>query len=68
VQSDSLQNASFSHNQIGNNLKTIISHFGEKFMMSMRKIDRIRSLYYDDGMSMTDVARRLNCSIIFDKH
>ena len=31
-------------------------------MLSMRKIDRIRSLYYDEGMTMTDVTRRMNCS------
>jgi len=62
VQADSSYSTSFLGKQIGNNLKTIISHFGEKLMLSMRKIDRIRSLYYDEGMTMTDVARRMNCS------
>lgn len=32
-------------------------------MLSMKKIDRMRSLYYDDGMTMTDIARRLNCAV-----
>lgn len=32
-------------------------------MLSMKKIDRIRSLYYDDGMTMTDISRRLNCAV-----
>ena len=32
-------------------------------MLSMKKIDRIRSLYYDDGLTMTDISRRLNCAV-----
>ena len=62
VQINSLHCRSFLSEENGNNLKSIIS-LGGKIMLSMRKVDRIRSLYYDEGMTMTDVARRLNCSV-----
>ena len=31
-------------------------------MLTMRKIDKIRSLYYEDGMRVCDIARRIKCS------
>ena len=32
-------------------------------MISMKKIDRIRSLYFDGGYNKTEIARKVNCSV-----
>ncbi len=33
-------------------------------MLPIKKIDKIRSLYYDEGKKMKDISRKLKCSTI----